>query len=333
MADMNIWLGGPFKIFYLAIIVVGGIIGSTLVALSPAATEYADFYASKYWMPLAIGAVEILVLFVTGGPEKGISIFPVGSFDPDTYPLQRFIGYYGALAVAIGAGIVLAIFWYTVVSATSESFLPVPKLLVEGLQAFSSNTRDYLSGTNANANAIVSSVFPTFFENPTFLYSTMLLTWVPIMVFLRYALNIPPLIASGVGMIVWVLSSGVLFAFLAHAFVYEDIEPAYNKAFIFVATCAIPTGLTGFPIPCDMAHLANNYAASLFSVVGVGSVIPVALGYILIFAVPRILVYRAYKKHGVEIEAFRQRLLYKVKRALKENGSLFVRKFKNKEGA
>jgi hypothetical protein len=270
-------LGGWYFFVQLGFLLVSTM---TLVflTLSPASTASVNFYVKWEFLPWVLFGVAFFVLFATGGPGKGVSIMPLGLYDPDTFPLQRFLGYNGAFAVALVGGLILGGFFYWTVVTSHEVWIPVPRLLVgttggnQVFQSLSTDTREFFSGRDPTGVAMSNSLPPTFIENPLFVYSLMILIWLPV----RYVVGmfIGDELGNYVGLVSWIIGASILFPFIAHAWSYQESEPAYIKAFVFVLFNSVLVGLTGFPIPMDISHFANNWGASYYSIVGMGMVIP-----------------------------------------------------------
>lgn len=256
---------GWWSIPYIAYLILGIII-ILLLSLSPYVTRNINLYNSFKWIPLLMFASAIGFQILTGGPGKGIAIFPVGLNDPDTYPLQR-VSYNFALAVALIVSILLGIFFYTSVSVTHEVWVPVPRMLVRGMSVseIPTNTRTFFSGRNEFGNAIADSFAPTYIENPLLLYSPMIL-WVIVRLILRF-MGTPDELANSIGMITYILIVTITFPYVFHAWAYESAQPKYIKAATFAFSCSVPTALTGFPV-CDLPHFMHNWGASTFKTIG-----------------------------------------------------------------
>jgi len=286
-------IGGWFVAVYGILLIFSLIILPSILSLSPAQTEFVNFYKNSASQPFILFGLTILIYFITKR-----SIFPIGQHDPERYPAQM-LGYNTSLIISLVVGILLFAFFYSVVSTTKEVFIPVPQLLVPGLSVegqrldsskgivlqIASFSRNFFSGQNPIGNAVSNSFMPTFYENPMYMYLPMMIIWLSAD-FILSIVGVPKLPSNLIGMILGVLASGLMFAIIAHSQAYQDYEPAYTKAIVFVSSCALPTALTGFPLPCDLAHISNNWAASFFSVVRFVSVIA-PIYAILFFIVPK----------------------------------------------
>lgn len=253
-------IGGWFVPIYIIILLISGILLPAILSLSPAQTEFVQFYSAKFWHSFILVGLTILLYI----PLKK-SFFPIGQHDEERYPLQAAFGYNGAFIIALVMGVVLFIGFYNIVSTTKQVFIPVPQILVPGLQTVSRNTRDFFSGHDVTGNALSNSLLPTFYENPVYMYLPMMITWL-VVYYILTTIGFEKFFANIISALLAVIVAGILFALVAHAFSYQDNQPAYQKAMIFVTTCALPTAASGFPIPCDAAHIANNWAATTFSV-------------------------------------------------------------------
>lgn len=276
-----------FRFFYLGFLII-----STLMmvgfSLSPNATYAVQFYSSWLWAPWALFLVSWVILLASGGPGKGISVMPFGDHDEDSYPLQRKFGYNGAFVISIVIGLLLAAFFGISVYTTKQVWIPVPRMFAPGLQVPEFGAQALFSGSNAAARGLADSVPATAVENSVLIYSLMFFGTV-----IRYffqALGIPPRTAALIGLGAWILIASISFPFIFHVFSYQSIEPAYWRAFLFVMMCGIPTALTGFPVFL-FPHLANNFVASYFSIVGFGAVVPP----FLLAAIPIIIIIKNKK--------------------------------------
>lgn len=263
-------IGGRWKYFQLGFYVIFLLI---LIGVSLGSeSTVGSYYKQWYGIPFLFLTLEIVMLFVTGGPGIGTSIFPMGSFDEDTYPLQKAFGYEGAFVIATVWGILLAAMFWNLVTSTGQSIIPVPHLLTEGFQVVGDFTVDFFSGRNAFGNAVVDSVVPTAVENSMLIMSFMLITWLPVRFGLRL-LGVPDPIANIAGMISWIAVATLMFPFVYHAWSYQHVDVAYSKAAFFVVMTTIPTALTGFPIPLDLGHLGHNFPVSYYQLISIPRIV------------------------------------------------------------
>ncbi len=244
--------------------------------ISGVSSPYIDWAKSMWFFTVGLYIFSWAVFFFTKGISKdgsGMSIMPFGDYDPDTYPVQGWLGYNGAVVVALISGLILASFFGYTTMSTQEPWLPVPQVLLpQGLQVPEFGAYELFTGANRFSEAIANSVVPTFVENPALIFSLMLLTWIPIRLLLQL-LGMSHYWANMFGILGFIIIGAFMFPFGYHIFSYQGSEVAYWRAFFFVLLNAIPVALTGIPIPMDLSHFTNNFMATYFAIVGFGMVL------------------------------------------------------------
>lgn len=258
-----VWLG------YLGI----GLFIILMLAISPFSTAYVAFFLSRFWwVPFVIFGLAWGVHALTG-----VSIMPLGHADDDTYPLQRILGYNGALMVSIIIGFALAIFFGSLVASTQQLFYPVNPVFVTTAQqqVVGDWTYSFFSGATALSQGVASALPASILEDTVAVFLSMLI-WL----FARYvvgkSIGMSDMTANILGMVAFIIAYPIIFGLSMHVFAYQAVEVAFWRAFSFAFICAIPVALTGFILPIAMAHFANNYVASTMNLIGYGVVIPPA---------------------------------------------------------
>lgn len=260
---------------------LAGLLVATMITigvnLSPYATGYAAFVGQQMYIPWLMVALEWIIHYSTG-----ISIFPFGSRDEDTYLLQKFLGYDRAVLVALIGGTCLAAFFswtiinYEIFSTQPFTWMPVSNMLAPttGFQTIPNLAVDFFNGADPFWRAFIDGFVPTFFENPLLIYSTVFLIWICPRYILKF-LGVPDVAANLFGMMIWLIFSGVIFSYAYHSFVYQGVEAAYYRAYLFVLMNGVLVGLTGIPFPMDASHFFNNFFGSYFGIVSWGIVLAV----------------------------------------------------------
>jgi hypothetical protein len=253
-------------------------------ALSPFAGSAVTWYSGSWSIAIGLFIVSWIVYTLTKPVNgEGISIMPMGHFSPSTYPVQRLFGYTGSAVIALIAGLGIAGLLSYFIINLNVTFVPVIQLLTPGFQAPLGIASFLFSTTNSVSLGLANSLPATFIENPLFMMALMPVTWLPARFILKQ-IGVPSDFANWIGLATWVVVASFAFPFIFHFFSFQNVEVAYMRAFIFASLTATATGLTGFPIPMDIAHFTNNFVAILFKITQFGVVMvvpPLLFGVVL----------------------------------------------------
>ena len=267
----------------LALLIIVGV-QLRAYALSPFAGNAVAWYSGSWSIAMGLYIVSWVIYGLTKPVNgEGVSIMPMGHYAPSTYPLQRIFGYTGSAiaSVIIGLGIAGVLTFF--ILNLNVTFIPVIQLMSPGFQAPLGIATFFFSTTSSVSLGLANSLPATFIENPLFIMALMPITWLPARFLLTQA-GVPRNFANWIGLAVWVAVASFAFPFIFHYFSFQNVEVAYWRAFIFTSMTATVTGLTGFPIPMDIAHFVNNFVATVFQVIqfGVVIVVPPLLATVLL---------------------------------------------------
>lgn len=258
---------GWFRWVYLGMLIFTTILVG-MWSISGNTTPAFEWYKSFLVVPWALFIVSWITELLINKP-----IMPLGDIDPETFPLQRILGYNGAFIASLVSGLGLFYFFRSLVITQQQAFIPAYRMFRTTLQTKPGTLLSVLSGGSAKARAFGDGLLPSMIENPYFIYiEAMALFFLIRFIFLLSGF-LPELYATISAGIFAAFGSAIIFPKVFHIFAYGEVAPAYWRAFFIVFLCMIPVMLTGFPIPMFLGHFANNYYASLESLIVVGALI------------------------------------------------------------
>ena len=270
-----IWIGwvGVATIFVL------------LLAISPVKTAYVEFFlANFFWLPFAVIGISYMVKRTTD-----ISTFPMGDEDTDTYPLQKYLGYNAAIAIAIVGGILFSAYIAGEVISTQELFLPVNPIFVTGVrsaQVFAEDVASIFTGTGGFFSGLAAAIPASTLEDSIAVFGAMLLS-LGVRFGAETLIGLDRQHSWPVGFVSFVLIYPFMFSFVFHAFAYGAVDAAFNRVFIFGLIGGSLTMATGFIFPIVAGHITNNFLAATLNIIGKGQLvveqmIPIGAGIMLV---------------------------------------------------
>lgn len=239
----------PFALGIIALLSV------ILLTLSPFTTSTLNFYKNWIWVPFVLLIAVFTLPF--------FDFIPAGQYDPETFPLQKFLGYSNAALVSLVLGVAYFFLFGLTVTLRAQTYLPVPQLFVTAVDGGGFSAFSLLSGSNPIARAFFESFLVSWVEDFLILLPSMGLVWVVMRFLLTIFAKIPPRISNYLGMALGVMFAAHIVFPNLHVIAYQGVEPAYQRATLFAYLTLIPAALTGFPLTVNLAHLGNNMFASV----------------------------------------------------------------------